>query len=84
MTINTIKISEILTDLEYILRTTCIAVTLLFLFMSNCKRVFTNQIGLVNVLAINPAHEAEQTWTTEESGGSKLFQNIFACEYVEK
>lgn len=73
-----------LTDFLYILLTHCIAVILRSLFMSNCNLVFTNHIGFVSVLAIKPAHVAEQTWTIGESAGNRLFQNCFACEYVQK
>lgn len=73
-----------LTDFLYILRTHCIVVILFSLFMSNCNLVFTNHIGLVSVLAMKPAHEAEQTCTIGESGGKRLFQNCLASEYVQK
>lgn len=68
------------TDVAYILRTTCIAVTSLFLVKSNWRRVLTNHMGLVRVLAMKPAQDAEQTWTMGESAGRKLFQNTLAWE----
>lgn len=36
------------------------------------------------MLAVKPAHDAEHTCTIGESGGKTLFQNCFACEYVQK
>lgn len=33
---------------------------------------------------MKPAQDAEHTWTIGESGGKTLFQNCFACEYVQK
>lgn len=74
-----------LTDFRYILRTHCSAVIgFPSRLTSNCSRVLTNQMGLVSVLAMKPAQDADSMCTTGLSGGSSEFQKSFACEYVQK
>lgn len=69
---------RIFTDFTYIRFMHWIAVNLLPLFKSNWSLVFTNHIGFVSVLDMNPAVDAEHTCTIAESGGKRLFQNCLA------